>query len=63
MVLLVLLLQSRLGGLRVLFELNHSPLKLCADDKAAGICPAPDVVYTGSYTVTRANVDIFLKRT
>jgi hypothetical protein len=31
-------------GLRILFELNHSPLKLCADDKAAGIRPAPDVV-------------------
>jgi ribose transport system substrate-binding protein len=49
-------------GLRILFELNHSPLKLCADDKAAGIRPAPDVVYTGSYTVTRDNVDIFIKR-
>jgi len=50
-------------GLRVLFELNHSTLKLCADDKAAGICPAPDVVYTGSYTVTHDNVDVFVKRT
>ncbi len=49
-------------GLRILFELNHSPLRLCADDKAAGIRPAPDVVYTGSYTVTRENVDIFIKR-
>ena len=26
-------------GLRVLFELNHSTLRLCADDKAAGIRP------------------------
>jgi ABC-type sugar transport system substrate-binding protein len=49
-------------GLRLLFELRHSPLKLCADDKAAGICPVPDVVYTGSYTVTRDNVDVFIKR-
>jgi ribose transport system substrate-binding protein len=49
-------------GLRFLFELNHSTMKLCADDKAAGICPAPDIVYTGSYTVTRDNVDIFIKR-
>ena len=49
-------------GLRVLFELNHSSLKLCADDKAAGIRPAPDVIYTGSYTVTHDNVDIFIKR-
>jgi ribose transport system substrate-binding protein len=48
-------------GLRILFEVNHSPLKLSADDKAAGICPTPDVVYTGSYTVTRDNVDVFLK--
>jgi len=49
-------------GLRVLFELNHSSLKLCADDKTAGVRPAPDVIYTGSYTVTQNNVDIFIKR-
>jgi len=49
-------------GLRVLFELRHSTLKLCADDKAAGVSCVPDVIYTGSYTVTRENVDIFLQR-
>jgi ABC-type sugar transport system substrate-binding protein len=48
-------------GLRVLFELNHSPLKLCANDKAAGISPAPEVIHTGCYTVTRDNVDVFIK--
>ena len=50
-------------GLRVLFELNHSSLKLCANDKAAGVSPVPDIIYTGSYTVTRDNVDVFIKRT
>jgi ABC-type sugar transport system substrate-binding protein len=48
-------------GLRVLFELNHSPVKFSADDKKAGIFPAPEVIHTGTYTVTRENVDVFLK--
>jgi ribose transport system substrate-binding protein len=49
-------------GLRVLFELNHSPVKLSADDKKAGVYPAPEIIHTGSYTVTHDNVDMFLKR-
>jgi ABC-type sugar transport system substrate-binding protein len=49
-------------GLRVLFDLNHSPLKLSNDDKKAGIFPAPEIIHTGAYTVTRENVDVFLKR-
>jgi ribose transport system substrate-binding protein len=48
-------------GLRVLFDLNHSPLKFTANDRKAGIFPAPEVINTGSYTVTRENVDVFLK--
>jgi ABC-type sugar transport system substrate-binding protein len=47
-------------GLRVLFDLNHSPLKFTANDRKAGVFAAPDVINTGSYTVTRDNVDIFL---
>ncbi len=49
------------AGLRVLFELNHSPVKFSADDKKAGIFPAPEIIHTGTYTVTRDNVDVFLK--
>jgi ABC-type sugar transport system substrate-binding protein len=48
-------------GLKVLFDLNHSPIKFSADDKKAGIFHAPEVVHTGTYTVTRENVDVFLK--
>ena len=47
-------------GLRVLFDLNHSPLKFTANDRKAGVFSAPEVIHTGSYTVTRANVDVFL---
>jgi ribose transport system substrate-binding protein len=49
-------------GLRVLFDLNHSPVRLSADDKKAGVFPAPEVIHTGTYTVIRDNVDIFLRR-
>jgi hypothetical protein len=34
---------------------------LSTDDKKAGIFPAPEVIHTGTYTVTRENVDVFLK--
>ena len=47
-------------GVKVLFEINHIPLKISSDDKAAGIIPTPEVFYTGSYTVTQENVDLFL---
>jgi ribose transport system substrate-binding protein len=49
-------------GLHLLFEIRHSPLRLTTDDKAAGVVPIPQIVYTGSYTVTRENVGLFLKK-
>ena len=49
-------------GLKTLFDLNHSPVRFSADDKKAGMFPAPEIIHTGSYTVTRENVDVFLKR-
>jgi ribose transport system substrate-binding protein len=49
-------------GLRVLFDLNHSPLKFTANDRKAGVFSAPEVIHTGSYTVTRDNVEVFLTR-
>jgi ribose transport system substrate-binding protein len=48
-------------GLKVLFDLNHSPVRFSADDRKAGMFAAPEVIHTGSYTVTRENVDVFLK--
>ncbi|MBI2946652.1 MAG: substrate-binding domain-containing protein [Verrucomicrobia bacterium] len=48
-------------GLRALFEANHSPLKFTSDDQRAGIVPIPINYNTGTYTVTKENVDLFLK--
>ena len=47
-------------GLRLLFDLNHSRVKFSKNDKLAGLYPVPETIYTGSYTVTRENVDAFL---
>jgi ABC-type sugar transport system substrate-binding protein len=49
-------------GLKILFDINHSPIRFSLDDKKAGMFHAPEVVHTGTYTVTRENVDVFLKR-
>ena len=48
-------------GVKALFEINHSPLKFTADDKKAGVVPVPINYNTGTYTVTRENVNLFLK--
>ena len=49
-------------GVRALFEIKHSPLKFTSNDQAAGIWPIPVAYNTGAYTVTRENVDLFLKQ-
>lgn len=48
-------------GVKALYEIVHSPLKFSANDRAAGISPIPVNYNTGTYTVTRENVDLFLK--
>jgi ribose transport system substrate-binding protein len=48
-------------GLKLLYEIHHSPLKLTSDDAKAGVLPIPELVYTGTYTVTRENVALFIK--
>jgi ABC-type sugar transport system substrate-binding protein len=47
-------------GLHILFDLVHSPLRLTKDDRRAGIRPVPESINTGTYTVTRENLNIFL---
>jgi ribose transport system substrate-binding protein len=47
-------------GLRTLFDLNHSRLRLTKDDARAGIRPVPSMINTGTYTVTRETVQAFL---
>ena len=47
-------------GVKTLVEIVHSPLKFTSDDRKAGIVPVPVAYNTGTYTVTRDNVDLFL---
>src|SRR5262249_2901908 len=47
-------------GVKTLDEIAHPKLKFTADDRKAGIVPVPVVYHTGTYTVTRENVDLFL---
>jgi ABC-type sugar transport system substrate-binding protein len=47
-------------GLRTLFDLNHSRLRLTKDDARAGIRPVPSMINTGTYMVTRDTVQAFL---
>jgi len=49
-------------GVKALFEFQHSKLRFTSDDKAAGATPIPVNYNTGTYTVTRDNVDLFLKK-
>jgi ribose transport system substrate-binding protein len=49
-------------GVKALFEFRHSKLRFTSDDKAAGVTPIPVNYNTGTYTVTRENVDLFLKK-
>jgi ABC-type sugar transport system substrate-binding protein len=47
-------------GLRVLFDLNHTPVKISRNDKKAGILPVPVNINTGTYTVTKETVEYFI---
>ncbi len=48
-------------GVKTLFELRHPPVRFTVDDRRAGISPAPVSYNTGTYTVTRETVDLFLR--
>jgi ABC-type sugar transport system substrate-binding protein len=48
-------------GVKALYDAVHSPLHFSSDDSAAGIAPIPVSYNTGTYTVTRDNVDYFLR--
>jgi ABC-type sugar transport system substrate-binding protein len=47
-------------GVKALHEVAHATLRLTDDDRRAGITPIPVNYNTGTYTVTRDNVDLFL---
>lgn len=48
-------------GVKALFEAKHSKLKFTSDDAKAGVTPIPINFNTGTYTVTKENVELFLK--
>jgi ABC-type sugar transport system substrate-binding protein len=48
-------------GVKILHDIVHSRLHFTNNDKAAGVIPVPTALHTGTYTVTKANVDAFLK--
>jgi ribose transport system substrate-binding protein len=49
-------------GVKTLFDVVHTKLRFTTDDKRAGIVPIPVNYNTGTYTVTKENVEFFLKR-
>jgi ABC-type sugar transport system substrate-binding protein len=49
-------------GVRALHDYVHATLQLSQDDRQAGMAPIPVNYSTGTYTVTRANVDLYLAR-
>jgi ribose transport system substrate-binding protein/ribose transport system permease protein len=48
-------------GVKTLLDIVHSTPSFTADDRRAGIIPVPVIDHTGTYTVTRENVDLFPK--
>lgn len=48
-------------GVKALFEVVHAKLKFTSDDRKAGIVPIPIQFNTGTYTVTKETVNLFLK--
>lgn len=49
-------------GVKALFEVVHSPLRFTADDKRAGVIPIPVNYSTGTFVITRQNVELFLNK-
>lgn len=47
-------------GVQALVEINHSPLTFTTNDRSLGLYPVPNTYHTGSYVITRENVDLFL---
>lgn len=49
-------------GVKALHDAVHATLRLTADDRRAHIDPIPGNYNTGTFTVTRENVDVFLSK-
>jgi ABC-type sugar transport system substrate-binding protein len=48
-------------GVKALFDLRHSPVRFTSDDRRAGISPIPVNYSTGTFSITRENIEMFLK--
>lgn len=48
-------------GVKALFDVTHSPLRFTVNDRSAGITPIAVNYSTGTFVITRENVDFFLK--
>jgi len=48
-------------GVKALFDVVHSPLRFTADDKRAGVAPIAVNYGTGTFVITRENVELFLR--
>lgn len=49
-------------GLKLLYDMNHSPIKFSSDDKKAGVTPIPDNIDTGFIEVNKQNIGYFLAK-
>jgi ABC-type sugar transport system substrate-binding protein len=49
-------------GVKALHDYVHATIRLTSDDRRAGITPIPVNYNTGTFTVTRDNVDLFLTK-
>ena len=49
-------------GLKALYDAVHTALHFTADDRKAGISPIPVFYNTGTFLVTRSNVDLLLRK-
>jgi ribose transport system substrate-binding protein len=49
-------------GVKALYDYVHSPIKFSRDDAKAGISPLPVNYNTGTFVVTKDNVDYFMKQ-
>jgi len=47
-------------GVRALYDANHSKIRFTRNDQAAGVSPIASSCNTGTFTVTRQTVDLFL---
>ena len=48
-------------GVKALYDYVHSPIKFSLNDAQAGISPIPTNFNTGTFIVTKSNVEYFLQ--